>query len=431
MTTERVRDRIVDLRRVPASSLQPNPKNWRTHPKAQQNALRGLLADIGYADALIARELPDGSHMLIDGHLRAETSGEDIVPVLVVDLDDAEADKLLLTLDPLAAMAETNKDRLEALLRAAGGGDPAVEAMLAALAQKAHILMPGEGLTDPDDVPEAPEPVTKPGDLWLLGEHRLLCGDATNADDVARLLDGAVPFMCVTDPPYGVEYDPAWRNVAAAEGYLAYSARRVGVVTNDDRADWREAWELFPGDVLYSWHPAGATSLIHAAAIESAGFDLRMQIIWAKSNFPISRGDYHVRHEPCWYAVRHGQPAQRTGDRTQTTVWDFKKTPSHKELLGMYQEWKTASTVWEISLDKNVDGGHSTQKPIECMERAIRNHYAAEVYDPFLGSGTTLIACERLGRRCFAMEIEPRYVDVAVKRWQQFTGREAILDGRP
>ena len=127
-----------------------------------------------------------------------------------------------------------------------------------------------------------------------------------------------------------------------------------------------------------------------------------MQIIWAKSNFPIGRGDYHVRHEPCWYAVRDGKPARRTKDRTQTTLW-------------------------EINLDKNVDGGHSTQKPLECMERPIRNHEFDVVYDPFCGSGTTIIACERLGRRCRAVEIEPGYVAVALERWATMTGQTPVL----
>jgi len=257
------------------------------------------------------------------------------------------------------------------------------------------------GLTAADAVPESPaEPMSKPGDLWVLGEHRLLCGDATKAEDVARVLCGATPFLCVTDPPYGVNYDPQWRSDAAAAGHLAYAASRVGVVTNDDRADWSAAWALFPGDVIYSWHPPGATSLVHAAALQASGFALRMQIIWAKSNFPISRGDYHVRHEPCWYAVREGKPAKRTDDRTQTTLW-------------------------EINLDKNVEGGHSTQKPVECMAWPIRNHEPCEVYDPFLGSGTTMIAAEQLGRRCFGIEIEPRYVDVCVRRWEEFTGKKA------
>ena len=231
----------------------------------------------------------------------------------------------------------------------------------------------------------------KPGDLWRIGEHRLACGDCTDKAVVERLLQGDIPFLCVTDPPYGVNYDPQWRSDAAKNGHLAYAARRVGKVLNDDRPDWRAAWELFPGDVIYSWHPPGATSLIHAAALQDSGFAIRMQIIWAKSNFPIGRGDYHVRHEPCWYAVRNGKKAHRTDDRTQTTLW-------------------------EINLDRNVDGGHSTQKPLECMARPIRNHEAAEIYDPFLGSGTTLVACQNLHRRGRGIEIRPEYCAVVLER---------------
>jgi len=231
----------------------------------------------------------------------------------------------------------------------------------------------------------------KTGDLFQIGEHRLLCGDSTKKEYVEKLLAGEIPFLCVTDPPYGVEYDPAWRTKAAAEGKLAYADRRIGNVPNDERSNWKEAWDLFPGDVIYSWHPPGGTSLVHASALQDSGFQIRMQIIWAKSNFPIGRGDYHVRHEPCWYAVRNGKKANRTNDRTQTTLW-------------------------EINLDKNADGGHSTQKPLECMARPIRNHELCDVYDPFLGSGTTMVACQNLNRKCRGIEISPAYYAVILER---------------
>ena len=231
------------------------------------------------------------------------------------------------------------------------------------------------------------------GQLWRIGEHRLLCGDCMVRENVERVLGEERPHLCVTDPPYGVNYDAQWRSDAAKEGHLAYAASRVGQVVNDDRSDWREAWALFPGDVIYSWHPRGATSLVPAGALQDSGFVIRIQIIWAKSNFPIGRGDYHVRHEPCWYAVRKGKPSLRTDDRTQTTLW-------------------------EINLDKNVEGGHSTQKPLECMARPIRNH-SGDVYDPFLGSGTTMVAAQNLDRRCFALEISPGYVGVCLERMSQ------------
>jgi DNA modification methylase len=208
----------------------------------------------------------------------------------------------------------------------------------------------------------------------------------------------------VTDPPYGVEYDPNWRNVEAAKGNLAYSDRRVGVVANDERIDWSEAWANFPGDVAYCWHADRHASTVQSS-LESAGFIIRCQIIWAKSNYPISRGDYHWRHEPCWYAVRKGKTGHWAGDRKQTTLWD-------------------------INLDKNVEGGHSTQKPVECMKRPIVNNskHGDGVYDPFCGSGTTIIAAEMEKRHCYAIEIEPVYAQVSIERWQNFSSKIATRE---
>ena len=374
-----------------------NPRNWRTHPDHQRDALNGVLSEVGWVSEILVNQR---TGFVVDGHLRVASAvahHEPSVPVRYVDLDDAEERLILATFDPVSALAGSDADTLTALLEGLQPADAAVASLLRDLAP------PVKKQLNPDDADLTPpvEPITQPGDLWLLGEHRLLCGDATNADDVARLLDGNVPNLMVTDPPYGVNYDPRWRNVAAAEGLLAYADRSVGEVPNDDRSDWREAWALFPGDVVYSGHPAGATSLVHAAALQDSGFTLRMQIIWAKSNFPIGRGDYHVRHEPCWYAIRTGKPAHRTDDRTQTTLW-------------------------EINLDKNVEGGHSTQKPVECMARPIRNHEPCDIYDPFVGSGTTIVAAEQLGRRCFAIDVSPAYVDVSVHRWERVSGRQAI-----
>ena len=406
-----MKDRIKDFRRVPASELLPNPKNWRRHPPSQEAALRGVLEDIGFADAVIARETDDGLE-LIDGHLRQEVMGDQVVPVLIVDVTAEEADKMLLTYDPLAMMAHADQDQLLHLLRDTQFESQAVNAMLEAVANGERLPMPDltEPVEDPgpqiDRADELREKwQTERGQVWEVGRHRLMCGDATSGEDVGgALLAGVRPGLMVTDPPYGVDYDPAWRVKAAQEGHLAYAAIRIGEVRNDDRADWQEAWDCFPGDVLYAWHPPGATSLVHARAIEDAGFVLRMQIIWAKSNFRIGRGDYHVRHEPCWYAVRKGQVAHRTDDRTQTTLW-------------------------QINLDKNIEGGHSTQKPVECMARAIRNHTFPDVYDPFLGSGTTMVAAEQLGRICYGMEIEPKYVAVTLERMSGM-GLEPKLAGK-
>ena len=256
---------------------------------------------------------------------------------------------------------------------------------------------------DADAVPEAPEvPVTRLGDLWLCGGHRVLCGDSTSEAAVARALGQETPFLMVTDPPYGVEYDPKWRDEAAE--HIGHAKRSTGEVENDDQADWMEAYALFPGAVAYVWH-ASVGAAQFAINLAGAGFVIRRQIVWAKPRFAISQGHYHWQHEPCWYAVRKGQTAQWAGDRSQSTLWEISnKIEDHTE--------------------------HSTQKPVECMARPIRNHgkQGDSVYDPFLGSGTSLIAAEGLGRRCVGLELAPKYVDVIVGRWQAFAGLEATLE---
>ena len=206
----------------------------------------------------------------------------------------------------------------------------------------------------------------------------------------------------VSDPPYGVAYDPAWRNEAGVS-----ATARTGTVRNDDRADWREAWALFPGDVAYVWH-AGIHARTVAESLEACGFAIRAQLIWVKNRFVLSRGHYHWQHEPCFYAVRDGGESRWQGARDQ-------------------------STVWQIATNADDDAAtvHGTQKPVECMLRPILNNSARgdAVYEPFAGSGSTIIAAEKSGRRCFGMEIEPRYCDVIVSRWQNFTGKRATLDG--
>lgn len=204
----------------------------------------------------------------------------------------------------------------------------------------------------------------------------------------------------VTDPPYGVEYDPGWRGKALKDG----AKRAEGKVSNDERADWREAWALFPGDVAYVWHD-GASSGVVAESLTACDFEIRSQIIWAKTRHALGRGHYHWQHEPAYYAVRKGANGHWNGDRSQTTLWTIDHIKS--------------------------DTGHGTQKPVECMKRPIENNSSPgqAIYEPFSGSGTTIQACEMTGRICYAMEINPAYVDVCIKRWQQFSGKAAVLDG--
>ena len=231
------------------------------------------------------------------------------------------------------------------------------------------------------------------GQVWEIpsktapGVHRVACGDCTDKAVVDACLQGDKPLLMVTDPPYGVEYDADWRMRANLNNTGSYG---YGELTNDDRADWREAWALFPGDVAYVWHAMKTQHAVANSLLESS-FEIRAEVVWAKNTLVISQGHYHPQHESCFYAVRKGATAQWIGDRKQTTLW-------------------------QIDKPQKSETGHSTQKPLECMERPIRNHDAALVYDPFLGSGTTLVACESTGRLGRGVEISPAYVAVTLQR---------------
>jgi DNA modification methylase len=228
------------------------------------------------------------------------------------------------------------------------------------------------------------------GDLFEIGEHRLLCGDSTNADDVAKVLNGKEPYLMVTDPPYGVEYDASWRDGKGLNRRSADTA--VGKVTNDDNADWTGSWSLSPSRVAYVWSSDRFAFQTVDPLIKS-GFEVRNQIIWAKNQIVISRGNYHPQHEPCWYAVKKGNKGNWAGDRKQ-------------------------STLWQIDKPMKSETGHSTQKPVECMARPVANH-DGDVYDPFLGSGTTMVAAHQLNRKCYGIEIDPKYCQVIVDRMKK------------
>jgi DNA modification methylase len=270
----------------------------------------------------------------------------------------------------------------------------------------AGIELEGEPETEGDTEPQTDRAEelreqwgVEEGQMWELGEHRLLCGDSTRADHVALLLGNDRPHLMVTDPPYGVEYDASWRQKAG----INHNDKKMGKVLNDDRADWREAWALFPGEVAYVWHASLFTREV-IESLEACDFKHRSMIIWAKDRFTLGRGDYHWQHEPCWYVVRNGKTGHYVGGRDQSTVW----TIPARDDSGM---------------------GHSTQKPLECMERPIRNNSQPGdlVYEPFSGSGTTIIACENLKRRCRAIELSPGYVAVALQRWADHTGKTPTL----
>ncbi|MEQ9260583.1 MAG: DNA methyltransferase [Roseovarius sp.] len=389
------------------AKLQPYAKNAKTHGADQVAKIAASMAEFGWTVPCLVAD--DGE--LIAGHgrvLAATQLGLTEAPVIVLGhLTDAQrrayriADNKLAESpwDEALLSAELNDLLAEDYdLSLIGFDDAELKALLAGEVDPETASREGE-----DDVPEAPEtPISRPGDLWVLGKHRLLCGDATVATDVERLLGDVKPLLMVTDPPYGVEYDPSWRIKAGAA-----ATKRTGKVLNDDRADWREAWALFPGDVAYVWHGALHATTV-AESLEASGFNIRSQIIWAKDRLVLSRGDYHWQHEPCLYAVKKTGKGHWAGDRKQTTLWHI------------------------ANKDQDAETVHGTQKPVECMRRPILNNSnpGQAVYEPFMGSGTTMIAAETTGRVCYGIELNPAYVDVAVERWQQFTGKDAVLEGQ-
>lgn len=266
-------------------------------------------------------------------------------------------------------------------------------------------------LTDEDDVPDPPaKPKSVRGQVYILGRHRLMCGDSTKAEDVAKLMGGAKPELMITDPPYGVKLDQSWRDKAL--GARSMGPGNKNVVVADDRADWFEAWANFSGSVAYVWHASAFTDVVKSS-LERANFDVKQQIIWNKSIMVMGRSDYHWKHEPCWYAIRKGKPHRWVGDRKQVTVWDA-APPNH--IMSGSKEEKTP---------------HPTQKPVAIYEIPLANHTEMGecVYEPFGGSGTCLIACEKTGRIALSMELDPVYVDVIIARWENATGQKAVLDG--
>src|SRR5215471_4456694 len=332
--------------------LLPYAANPRTHDEAQVAQLAASMREFGWTVPVLA----DESGELIAGHGRvmaARSLGLDHAPVLVARGWSEDQKRAYRIADNQLAINSgwdigVLNGELSAL-KLAGFDMPLLGFSDAELKE---YLAPPLPDSDPDAVvePQA-EVVTRPGDIWVLGDHRLMCGDATKRAEVGLLLGGEKPHLMVTHPPYGVDYDPDWRNRTDRANGKPYGAMAVGRPLNDDLADWSAAWALFSGNVVYQWHPPGATQLAHWKALADCGFEIRMQIVWAKQQFPIGRGDYHVQHEPCAYAVRKGATAHWQGDRTQ-------------------------STLWQIDKPVKSETGHSTQKPVECMKRPMENNSA-------------------------------------------------------
>jgi DNA modification methylase len=416
----KIRDRVKALVRVRAGDLLPNPKNWRRHPRDQADALRGILAEVGFADALLARETPKGL-MLIDGHLRAETTPNMEVPVLILDLDEAESDKLLLVLDPLATMAEADKDSVDALLATVHTESQAIASLLERIAGEAAW----QALNDPTQVIEVPAQLdraaelqakwgTSAGQAWQIGPHRLVCGDCREKAVVGRLWRDGKPKlrMVWTDPPYGV-------NLASKNARLNRTDRGGRVqrpIVGDDMAP-EEVGALFcdallategrteAGVGLYATVPSGRMLPVFIDYLRRAGWTYKACLVWVKNQFVIGAGDYHWQHESILYGWKEDGAHYFTDDRTQTSIFEVDKP--------------------------HVSDLHPTTKPVELVARMIANSSRAGeiVYDPFLGSGTSLVAAHQLGRVGCGVEISPEYVAVALERLSTLGLEPSLIDG--
>jgi len=447
MTTSSLPSLTVE--EVAVDLLRPDPANPRRIGDDELDALERSLRQFGFVQPVLARR-EDG--VVIGGHQRlvaARRLGLTSVPVIWLDVSVEQARLLGLALNKISG---TWDDALLARLLAdlqatpdldltlSGFGEDEVKELLRSLEAREKRERP-----EAFDLEEALEearraPRTKPGDLWQLGDHRLLCGDATNAADVARLLDGAAPTLLATDPPYGVSLDGSWRDgvynaLGPAEApYMRTDGRaeanhatrasggrrgrtaghRHTTLSGDTRVDWSEAFALVPSlTVGYVWH-AGVHAAEVAQGLVAIGFEIVAQVIWDKGLFAIGRSWYHWNHEPCWVVRKGGAKVPFRGSRDQATIW---RVPSPKMIMGGSTEAKQ---------------DHPTQKPLLLFETPIANHLkpGGAVYDPFLGSGTALIAAGRAGCRAYAMEIDPLYVEVALRRWERFSGETAVrLDG--
>jgi DNA modification methylase len=411
----------LTVEEVPIDLLRPDPANPRRIGDEELEALTRSLRQFGFVQPVLARR-EDGT--VIGGHQRllaARRLGLATVPVTYLDLSIEQARLLNLALNKISGSWD---EQLLARLLADLQSSPQVDLSLSGFGEDeiADLLRSLETREKQErvesfDLDEALEearrdPRAKPGDLWLLGDHRLACGDATDPASVERLLDGAAPKLLATDPPYGVSLDGSWRDGVfnalgpAAKTYMRHKGARNTTISGDTRVDWSEAFELVPSlAVGYVWH-AGVHAAEVAAGLERIGFEIVAQVIWDKGLFAMGRSWYHWSHEPCWVVRKKGAKVRFLGSRDQATIWH---APSPKMIMAG-------------SAEPRLD--HPTQKPLVLFETPIRNHLKGgeALYEPFCGSGTALVAAERCGARCYAMEIDPIYVEVALARWERFSG---------
>jgi len=385
------------------AGLIPYARNSRTHSDAQVSKIAASIKEFGFLNPIIV----DGDNGIIAGHGRvmaAQKLGLDTLPTIEAGhLTDAQRRAYIIADNRLALDAGWDNEMLKVELSDLAAQDFDLSLTGFEAGEIADFLAdPNEGLTDEDAVPEVPTvPVTVEGDVWLLGRHRLMCGDSTSIDHLERLCDGQLVDMWLTDPPYNVAYEGGTKEKLTIKN---------DSMSNDAfRQFLRDAYSaadavMKNGAVFYIWH-ADSEGYNFRGAAADIGWPIRQCLIWKKSSLVMGRQDYHWMHEPCLYGWKDGAAHLWATDRKQTTILEFNK-PSR-------------------------NGEHPTMKPVELFEYQMLNNTKGSdiVLDSFGGSGTTAIACEKHGRLARLMELDPKYCDVIIKRWQEFTGKLAILEG--
>lgn len=429
----------------PVERLRPNETALRRNDAAVPRMVEALRA-FGFRIPLLVRA--DGE--IVDGHLRLKAAlalGLAEVPVIPAeDLTPTQVRTFRLLVNRSATWAGWDEDVLRvelaglrdlgADLRLTGFEDRELDAFLLG-------LEPGQA-GDPDAVPEVPAvPVSRPGDLWSLGHHRLLCGDSALAADMARLMDGEQADMVWTDPPYNVDY-------AGKAGRIKNDRMNAQAFESFLDALFSRAWEaLADGGAIYVAHSEAGGGLVFRQAFARAGFRLAACLVWRKHQMVLGRGDYHWQHEPILYGWKPTARHRWYGDRKQTTL--LERFADQTVIPAGDGVWQVATgdavllirgrdvvveevhgTVVSVPKPSRSEL-HPTMKPVALVERQVANSSprGGLVLDPCGGSGTTLMACERLGRRCDTMELDPRYADVIVRRWQDYSGGAAVLEGGP
>ena len=417
----------LKIEHISPSALIPYEGNPRIHTEAQIAKLKASIQEYG----IVLPVLVDAENVIIAGHAIVQACQQlaiaEIPCVRAVHLTEAQKRAYILADNRLAEDSSWDRAMLKTEMLKLRD-DYGLELEHTGFERREILRLRMDVAEAPKDEDAEPETVSvitsQPGDLWILGEHRLICGSSTDQPTVERLLAGAKPTLMVTDPPYGVNYQPGWRN-----SFKKSQSERTGKVLNDDQDDWREAWRLFTGDVAYVWH-ASLHCRVVADSLEACGFVLRNQIIWVKPNFTLSRGDYHWQHEPCWYVVREDN-SECPDIADYCEGHDGCQYAVRRNQRSHWQGSRSESTVWQIGFKEDTQTTHGTQKPVECMRRPMLNNSEPNdiIYEPFCGSGTTIIAAESCRRRCYAVELNPEYVDMTIRRYQVFTGQQAVLDG--